>query len=133
MNVIEKYVQLFTKLEMDDSLFSPDGPELCPADGTRTLAEYAHGLPKDSYQYIQKIKLKELICKNANVDGQIELHGVARFKLYWKVNQGKAKMTMVQVLHSKNGIIHYLNSFWDFEYFTKLCEIHPELKKIFEK
>ena len=42
-------------------------------------------------------------------------------------------MTMIQVLHSKNGIIHYLNSFWDFEYFTKLCEIHPELKKIFEK
>ena len=73
MNVIEKYVQLFTKLEMDESLFSPDGPELCPADGTRILAEYAHGLPKDSYQYIQKIKLKELICKNDNVDGQTEL------------------------------------------------------------
>ena len=60
-----------------------------------------------------------------------KLHGVARFKLYLKVNEGKAKMTMVQVLHSKNGIIHYLNSFWDFEYFTKLCEIHPEFKKIF--
>ena len=49
MNVIEKYVQLFIELKIDESLFLSDGPELCPADGTRTLAEYAKGLPKDSY------------------------------------------------------------------------------------
>ncbi|WP_274932782.1 hypothetical protein [Francisella tularensis] len=43
MNVIEKYIQLFTHLKMDESLFLPDCQELCPADGSRTLVEYARG------------------------------------------------------------------------------------------
>ena len=131
MNVIETYAQQFSELWMDENLFLPDGPEMCPAEGTRTLLEYARG-SKDTFKHFKSIVVKQIICKTALVNGKEELHGVIDANIYFKVKQGEAIVPIIQVLHTKNNLITYLNSFWDLEKFKTMTDYHPELKEIFQ-
>ena len=51
MNIIEKYAQQISELRMEPDLFLPDGIEICPAEGTRTLLQFAEGA-KDWFSFV---------------------------------------------------------------------------------
>jgi hypothetical protein len=130
MNVIEKHAQLFSELKIDKNLYWPEGIQMCPADGTRTLGDYA-ATSDQVFKHIDKIIVTQLISKKATVDGEEQLQGVMCADVFFRVKQGEAKVPVVHVLHSKNNLIIYMNSFWDFKKFNDLASTYPELKRVF--
>jgi hypothetical protein len=81
MNVIEEYVRQVQALNLDVSLFDPEGTQICPAEGTRRLNEFAEGC-KSWFSYIDHIICTQLICKTWKNNGVEELQGVAAFNSY---------------------------------------------------
>src|SRR3990167_7048280 len=130
MNVIEKYAQQLSELRLEENLFLPDGKQICPAEGTRKLIENVTGM-QTWFEHVNKMSIHQIICKNWLDDGVNELQGVIIMDAFYKVKQGEAKVSAVQVLHARENKIVYMNSFWDLSKFKKLIAEHPELEKVF--
>jgi len=81
MNVIEEYVDQLQKFNISTSIFEPNGTQICPAEGTRYLNEFAVGL-KPWFSYVDHIICTQLIYKNWKNEKADELQGVAVFDVY---------------------------------------------------
>ncbi len=132
MNVIEQYANQIATLNLDIRLFDPDGTQICPAEGTRRLIEFAEGC-KTWFSFVDHIVCKQIISKTwKNHENEELLQGVIAFDVYYKVKAGEAKISAIQVIYANQaGKIIYINSFWDFSHFEKLIDEHPELKEVF--
>ena len=63
MNVVEEYADQVQKLNISPTIFDQNGTQICPAEGTRSLIEFAEGC-KSWFTYIDHVVCTQLICKS---------------------------------------------------------------------
>lgn len=128
MNIIEKYAENLGHLKIDMSLFSKDVLEMCPREGVQNFEHFQKSL-ENWFPKLVKIVVKNIICKNVEINHEEQLHGVLFLEVYYKVNSGDAKIDALHVVQAHNDEkIFLVNSFWKYSQFEELIKIHPELK-----
>ncbi len=129
MNVIEKYAERLSQLNMDFSLFAPNAVEMCPREGVQGLKGFAESL-KSWFPRLVKIEVKKIICKHVEINNKQELHGAIFLEVYYKVKTGEAKIDALHVVTAnEQEKILIVNSFWALSQYDDLAAVHPELKK----
>jgi hypothetical protein len=133
MNPIQDYAESLANKTVKAEIFNNTGLEVCPAEGTRPIKDFAASL-SDWYRHVDHIEIINVICKTWSDGQHNELQGVINLKVYYKVIQGEAVVSATQVLSvDESNKISFLNSFWDLERFQTLANEHPELKQLFKK
>lgn len=129
MNVIEKYAKTLSQLQMDLDLFDPNAVEMCPREGVSNLKGFSESL-KRWFPRLEKIVVKNIICKHVDYDHVHQLHGVVFLEVYYKVKHGEAKIDAVHVvITNEQEKILSVNSFWALSQYDELALKHPELKQ----